>query len=146
MNVSFLCRKKGSVILVVVIVFVVLMILLGSFFKSTTNRVHTTKKLGDTMLARELANSLAVLSNNYIKSVELKKSDSDLIKLLNQPLDKMENGEGKIKEEDLKNYFGEIYTTLLDNSGLNKIKLKELNWKIFKDDFKPLVINDKNSP
>ena len=146
MNVSFLCHKKGSVILVVVILFVVLMILLTTFYKSTTSRVHTTKKIGDTILARELANSLAILSNNYIKNVVLKKSDSDLVRLLNKPITKMENGEGPIKEEELKNYFGEIYTTLLDKSGLNKIKLKELSWKIFKNDFKPLEINGKDSP
>ncbi len=146
MNVSFLCHKKGSVILVVVIVFVVLMVLLTTFYKSTTSRVHTTKKLGDTILAREFANSLAVLSNNYIKSVELKKSDSDLVKLLNKPINKMENGEGKIKEKDLKDYFGEIYTILHDKSSLQQIALKELNWKILKEDFKPLIINDKNSP
>ena len=54
------CHKKGSVILVVVILFVVLMILLTTFYKSTTSRVHTTKKIGDTILARELANSLAM--------------------------------------------------------------------------------------
>ena len=146
MNVAFLCRKKGSVILVVVIVFVVLMILLASFYKSATSRVHTTKKLGDTMLARELAYSLAVLSNHYLKNTELKKSNSDLIKLLNMPVEKMESKEGQIKEEDLKTYFGEIYTSLLDNSGLNKINLKELKWKIYKGDFKPLVINGKDSP
>ena len=146
MNVLFLCRKKGSVILVVVIVFAVLMILLASFHKSTTSRVHTTKKLGDTMLARELANSLAILSNHYIKSVLLKKSDSDLIKILNTPFDKMEDGEGRITDDDLKSYFGEIYTTLIEKSGLNEIKLKALNWKLLKSDFEPLVINGKASP
>ena len=98
------------------------------------------------MLARELAYSLAVLSNHYLKNVELKKSDSDLIKLLNTPIDKMESGEGQIKEEDLRSYFGEIFRTLLEKSGLNQISLKELKWNIYKGDFKPLVINGKDSP
>ena len=140
------CHKKGSVILVVVGVLLVLMILLASFFKSTTSRVHTTKKLGDTMLARELANSLAILSNHYIKNVELNKKNGELIKLLNKPIDKIESGEGKIKEGDLKSYFGEIYTNLLEKSGLNKIALKELCWKIYKGDFTALQVNGKNSP
>ena len=141
-----LCHRKGSVILVVVCVLVALMILLASFFKSTTSRVHTTKKLGDTMLARELANSLAILSNHYIKKVELNKKDGELFKLLSKPIDKIESSEGDIKETDLKNYFGEIYTTLLEKSGLNKIEVKELKWKIFKGDFKPLELNGKDSP
>lgn len=140
------CHKKGSVILVVVCVLVALMILLASFFKTTTSRVHTTKKLGDTMLARELANSLAILSNHYLKKVELNKKDSELYKLLSKPLDKFDSGEGNIKESDLKDYFGEIYTTLLDKSGLNKIELKELKWEIYKGDFKPLTVNGKDSP
>ena len=146
MKVLFLCRKKGSVILVVACVLIVLMILLASFYKMTTSRVHTTKKLGDTMLARELANSLAILSNHYLKKVELNNKNGELIKLLNKPIDKIESGEGKIKESDLKNYFGEIYTTLLEKSGLNKIALNELSWKLFKGDFSPLTINGKDSP
>ena len=140
------CHKKGSVIFAVVGVLLVLMILLASFFKSTTSRVHTTKKIGDTMLARELANSLAILSNHYIKNVELKKNNSELVKLLSKPIDAIESGEGKIEEGDLKNYFGEIYTNLLEKSGLNKITLKELSWKIYKGDFKALPINGNDSP
>ncbi|MBR4329903.1 MAG: hypothetical protein IKP71_08605, partial [Candidatus Riflebacteria bacterium] len=85
------CQKKGSVILVVVCILVALMILLASFFKSTTSRVHTTKKLGDTMLARELANSLAILSNHYLRKVELNKKDSELYKLLSRPIDKFDS-------------------------------------------------------
>ena len=140
------CQKKGSVILVVVCILVALMILLASFFKSTTSRVHTTKKLGDTMLARELANSLAILSNHYLRKVELNKKDSELYKLLSRPIDKFDSGEGIIKKADLKDYFGEIYTTLLDKSGLNKIELKELKWVIYKGDFKSLMIDGKDSP
>ena len=66
--------------------------------------------------------------------------------LSEEEITKMENGEGAIKQEDLKNYFGEIYTTLLDKSGLNKIKLKELSGKRVKNDFKPLLIKGKDSP
>ena len=85
-----LCHKRGSVILVVVCVLVALMILLASFFKSTTSRVHTTKKLGDTMLARELAYSLAVLSNHYLKNTELPEEEKakDRAQIL-QALDKI---------------------------------------------------------
>ena len=139
-------RKKGSVIIVVICVFVALLILLTSFFKSATSKVYTTKKLGDTMLARELANSLAILSNHYIKSIELKNTGSELRKLLSKSIDKMESGEGKIKEEDLKKYFGEIYSTLINKSGLNKIVLKELKWIINKKDFVALKTDGKDSP
>ena len=139
-------RKKGSVLIVVIGLFVALFVLLASFLKSTTSRVHTTKKLGDTMHARELASSLAVLTNHYIKSVELKKSGSELKKILSMPIDKMNNGEGKIKEEDLNKYFGSIYTTLIDSSGLNKLKIIDLSWKVYKDDFTPLKLDGKDSP
>ena len=138
--------KKGSVIIVVICIFVALLILLASFFKSATGKVYTTKKLGDTMLARELANSLAILSNHYIKSIELKNSGSEIRKLLSKSIDKMESGEGKIKEEDLKKYFGEIYSTLINKSGLNKIALKELKWIINKKDFIALKTDGKDSP
>ena len=98
------------------------------------------------MLARELANSLAILSNHYIKSIELKNTGSDIRKLLSKSLDKMESGEGKIKEEDLKKYFGEIYSILVNKSGLNKITLKELKWIIDKNDFCALKTDEKDSP
>ena len=139
-------RKKGSVILVVITIFGALLILLASFLKSTSSRVHTTKKLGDTMLARELANSLAVLTNHYIKCIELKKTGSELKKLLCMPIDKMKSGEGKIKQEDLAKYFGNVYNSLIENSGLNKLKIIDLNWKIYKDDFSPLKLDGKDSP
>ena len=139
-------RKKGSVIFVVIAIFVALLILLSSFLKSTSSRVHTTKKIGDTMHARELANSLAVLVNHYIKCVELKKSGSELKKLLCLPIDKMKNGEGKIKQEELVKYFGNIYNSLIDNSGLNNIKIIDLCWKIYKDDFIALKLDGNNSP
>ena len=85
-NVLKRCHKDGSVLLVVIGVFVVLMVILASFLKSATSRTHSTKKLGDTMLARELANSLAVASFHYIKNVELKKDDSELRAVLSLPL------------------------------------------------------------
>ena len=74
--------KKGNVILVTVCVVVALLILLVSFLKSTTNRVFTTKKLGNITVAREFANSLAILVNNYIKNNEIKDPDGDLRKVL----------------------------------------------------------------
>ena len=138
--------KKGSVIFVVIAIFVALMILLASFVKSTSSRVHSTKKICDTMHARELANSLAVLINHYIKHVELKKAGSELKKLLSLPIDKMKDGEGKISREELVKYFGSLYTSLIDSSGLNKLEIIDLSWKIYKDDFSSLQLDGKDSP
>ncbi len=145
--------KRGSVILVVVAVFVVLLIILVSFLKSTTSRVHTTKKLGDTMLARELANSLAAVSFHYIKNVELRNEGSKLRSVLSSPMPFKNNND---EEGDLiagiKSKFKEgedtsdIISVLLQNSGLNEIKLDELSWKIHKDDFVNLKLGNKKSP
>ena len=145
--------KKGSVILVVVAVFIVLLIIFGSFLKSTTSSVYTTKKLGDTMLARELANSLAAVSFHYIKNVELKNEASKLRQLLSSPIPFNNNNDeegdliagikGKFKEGE---NTTDIISVLLENSGLNEIKLDKLSWKIHKADFDNLKLGDKESP
>ena len=82
-------NKKGSVIIVVICLFVALLIVFASFMKSSSRRVYTTKKLGDTMHAREFANSLALLSFNYLKNVELKDAGSTLRSVLSLPIKKL---------------------------------------------------------
>ncbi len=142
------CRKRGSVIVIVAGVFVALLAILGSFMKTTSSRVHTTKKLGDAMLAREFATSLAALANHYIKNVELKDANSKLRKALSTPYEKME----KEATENITTKFastirGKVKSgaqdalTLLENgSGLNKLKW-ELSWIVNSKDFKPIEYN-----
>ena len=84
-------KKKGSVIVVVVCLFVALLILFASFLKSSTSRVYTTKKLGDTMHAREFAQSLALLSFKYLKNIEIKDNGSSLRTVLSLPVKKLED-------------------------------------------------------
>lgn len=151
MNMSLRCRKRGSVIIIIAGVFVVLLVILGSFMKTTTSRVHTTKKLGDTMLAREFATSLAALSNHYIKFVELKDKNSKLRKALSAPLEKMAAPE---TSEDITENFAsamrskvksgseDVLTLLEKASGLNKLKWK-LSWIVNKGDFAPIKFDDK---
>lgn len=150
-NVLKRCHKDGSVLLVVIGVFVVLMVILASFLKSATSRTHSTKKLGDTMLARELANSLAVASFHYIKNVELKKDDSELRAVLSLPLPYKDTKEKKgdliagIKAT-VTDGSTDIITSLLEKTNLNSIKLDELSWIVNKGDFKPLNPEDDKAP
>ncbi len=146
-------KKYGSVLIVVIAVFAVLAIFLASFMKSATSRTHSTKKIGDTMLARELANSLAMTSFHYIKNVVLKDEGSELRKVLAEPVSffdnkKVENGDLK---EGVKSYIKDgaqdIITALLEKSGLESINLEEMSWRIHNQDFQPLTLNgDKESP
>ena len=142
-------KKKGSVILVVVCVFVALMILFASFIKSSTSRVYTTKKLGDTMHARELANSLALLSFNYLKNIELKDNGSELRAFLSSPIsqikDKSENITDKIKKfskEHIKNGSDDLIDTLENKTGLKNLKWN-ISWFGSKKDFHDIKINGK---
>lgn len=144
------CRKRGSVIVIVAGVFVALLAILGSFMKTTSSRVHTTKKLGDAMLAREFATSLAALANHYIKNVELKDSDSKLRKVLSTPLKKM----AAESTEDITSKFSsamrskvksgaqDVLTLLENGSGLNKLKW-QLSWIVNENDFKAIEYNKK---
>lgn len=139
------CPNKGSVLLVIICVIVALMTLLASFMKSTTNRVHSTKKIGDTMFARELASSLAILSNHYIKYVELKNPGSELIKVLSLPKDDMSDASGDLKagiKESIKSGSEDIITTLIEayKPILNEISLDELNWMVYKGDFASIEV------
>ncbi len=134
--------NKGSVLLIIICIFVALMTLLASFLKSTTNRVHSTKKIGDTMFARELANSLAILSNHYIKYVELKDPGSEIRKVLSLPREEMGSTDatGNLKagiQAKIKSGSDDIITTLIEayKPILNEIQLDELKWIIHKGDF-----------
>ena len=60
-------NKKGNAILIVVAVFAVLAMTLWPFIKTTISRSYTTHKLGDTLYAREIANTYAILALHHIK-------------------------------------------------------------------------------
>ena len=146
-------KRYGSVLIVVIAVFAVLAIFLASFMKSATTRTHSTKKIGDTMLARELANSLAMTSFHYIKNVALKDEGGELRKVLAEPMSFYEDK--KVESGDLiagvKSYIKEgandIISALLEKSGLESIKLEEMTWRIHKGDFTALKLNgDDDSP
>lgn len=146
-------KRYGSVLIVVIAVFAVLAIFLASFMKSATTRTHSTKKIGDTMLARELANSLAMTSFHYIKNVALKDEGGELRKVLAEPMSFYKDK--KVESGDLiagvKSYIKEgandIISALLEKSGLESIKLEEMTWRIHKGDFTALKLNgDDDSP
>ena len=60
-------QKKGNAILIVICVFVALIIALGSLVKTTNSRMHTTHLISNTLYVREFANTLSVLSINFLK-------------------------------------------------------------------------------
>jgi hypothetical protein len=141
-------RKNGNVILIVICIILALLAFLASFLKSTTSRIHTTKKLNDTIMAREFASSLANLCNHYIRIKELNPdSDSDLKKFLSVPLNKMASKKASditkpfttfIKEK-IRNNTEDILTLLEKQSGLEKLKWT-LSWSICKEDFLPINV------
>ena len=137
-------KKKGNVFLIVICVFVILLILFSTFLSFSTSRVFSTKKLGDTLHARELAKSLALLSFNYLKNVELKNNDSTLRSVLSLPFSKLGNKSEKITDklkkhvkEHLKNGSEDIISSLVSKSGLKNLKW-EVTWLIHKVDFKEI--------
>ena len=68
-------NKKGNIIIIVVCIVLALMITLVYLLKNTTSRIYTTKKIGMTLYARELANTLARLSIQYLNQQLLNKTD-----------------------------------------------------------------------
>lgn len=137
-------KKKGSVFLIVIGVFVTLLILFSTFLSFSTSRVYTTKKLGDSMHAREFANSLAILSFNYIKNVELNNNESTIRSVLSLPFSKLGNKSEKITDKlkeysstHLKNGSDDIISSLVKKSGLNNLKW-ESTWLIHKVDFQEI--------
>ena len=141
-------KKKGSVFLIVIGVFVTLLILFSTFLSFSTSRVYTTKKLGDTMHAREFANSLALLSFEYIKNVEFKNNESTIRSVLSLPFSKLGNKSEKITEKlkeysatHLKNGSEDLISSLVNKSGLNDLKW-ESTWLIHQVDFKEIKTGD----
>ena len=128
--------QKGNVIIIVVCLVVALMIGLSYLLKSTTTRIYSTKKLGNTLLARELANTLASLSIKYLKQ-QLKETDSKIAKNLSLPLDKITTSVGDdlipiIKDfKNIKDNIN-ILDLITSKSGLKDLKIEKLYWKRFK--------------
>ena len=147
--------RKGSVILVSLGIISVLLILLCTFLKSTSKGTYSAKKLGDTMIARELANSLALLSNQYLKNIVLKDNGQNLRDTLSLPYDKMKTEEGKDITDDLKSAIRQNLTNdnsddfwdlLINESGLNIVNKNDdikISWKLFQKDFSSIW--DKNN-
>ena len=117
--------KKGSVLIVIICVFVVLGILFASFLKSTSSRMYTTKKLTNTLLAREFANSLAILANHYIKNVLLNDSSSELRKFLSLPLEDTKSKSYSSNSE--KNKFNDYFKSKMQNGTDNILDLLQKN-------------------
>ena len=138
--------KRGSIVVIVIAVFVVLFIFLSTFLFSTSSKTYTTKKLGDTMLAREFANSLALLSCQYVKNVELKDNNSDIRKKLSMPYVKNDTSTINIDignkvsayfKDKLKSGSDDLISLLEQNSGLKNLKWN-IECSVNAADFKPL--------
>ena len=144
--------KKGNVILVVVGVFAILALALGSFLKTTVNRKYSAQKLGDSMYAKELANSLAVLAIDYIKE-QLRDSangDEKIRKAFSLPWDYTGNDiKGSIelsKLDILDSLNGQsLIDTLQQESNLKDFTVidKKINWKL--SDIKPIRVGDEET-
>ncbi len=144
--------KKGNVILVVVGVFAILALALGSFLKTTVNRKYSAQKLGDSMYAKELANSLAVLAIDYIKE-QLRDSangDEKIRKAFSMPWDYTGNDiKGSIelsKLDILDSLNGQsLIDTLQQESNLKDFTVidKKINWKL--SDIKPIRVGNEET-
>lgn len=141
--------KGGSVVFVIIGVFVALLIILASFMKSTTSRTYTTKKLNETLMAREFSNSLALLACHYIKNVELKDSGSKIREALSTPYDKMADASEDITDKlkncikgKVKSGSDDMIALLEQNSGLKDLKWN-LKWIINQKTFSALTIGEK---
>ena len=136
--------KKGNVTLVVISIFVVLSLTLGSFFKTTVSRKFSTNKIGDTLYARELANSLAMISVHNLKNEvkSLTSNNNDLESVLRLPYDKIE---GKTGNFEIPN---PAIKTLIENlkktSGLKNVEIGPITWKI--KNVKPILVDNKPNP
>ena len=137
-------KKKGNVFLVVICVFVILLILFSTFLSFSNSRVFSTKKLGDSLHAREFAKSLALLAFNYLKNVELKDQESTIRSFLSLPFSRLGNKSEKITNKlkdyvaaHLKNGSDDLISSLVSKSGLRDLKF-EVTWLIHKVDFKEI--------
>lgn len=141
--------KKGNVVLVVICIFAILAISLGAFLKTTLNRRYSLHKLGDTMYARELANSLAVLTIHYIKE-QLRNpiGDDSLKEAFSLPWDytgKELKGSIDLKKLDIANSVDgkSILKVLQEESNLKELKIvdSKIYWQL--SDLKPIKVGDE---
>ena len=141
-------HKKGNVIVVVICVFTVLAIALGSLVKITNSRMNTTNIIGNTLYVREFANTLSVLSINFLKE---QFEVNGLKTILSKPLEEMENS----GEVDLLQPFKllidsntnkNVLELMIENSGIKKLKIEKLFWQIKKSDFSPIYVGEKEKP
>ena len=141
-------QKKGNAILVVICVFVALAIALGSLVKTTTSRLHTTHIIGNTLYVREFANTLSVLSINFLKE---QFEVNGLKPILSKPLEEMSNsGEVDLLEPfrlliDV-NSNKNVLELMIENSGIKNLKIDKLYWQIKKSDFSPICIGENEKP
>lgn len=141
-------QKKGNVIVVVICVFAALAIALGSLVKTTGSRMHTTQIISNTLYVREFANTLSVLSINFLKE---QFEVNGLKTILSKPLEEM----GNTGEMDLLQPFKllvdantnkNILDLMIENSGIKKLKINKLFWQIKKSDFSPICIGENERP
>ena len=143
-----LVTKRGNVILIVVGIIVALMVSLGYLVKTTTSRSFTTKKLASTSYARELANSLAILSVHCLKE-QIRNNEGDLVNILSMPLDSMPSDSGekdilsKITLLTESNDNKTVLDLIVSKSGLKSLSVDKLYWKIYKSDFKNILVNNQ---
>ena len=134
-------NKKGNILIIVVCIFVVLIVILGSLLKTTTNRAYTAKKLDDSLLAKEYANSLALLAVHHIKS-DLIKPNSSLKNILSLPYNQINGKKGEIKASDFNiDISGKsIADALKPSSGPTKIDLagNKIYWEL--NNFTPINV------
>ena len=141
--------KKGNVVLVTVGVLGALIVTLGFLVKTTTSRMNTTKRVSDSLYVQDIANSLAILSINY-----LKENPGDLIDYLSKPLDELVDSG---KKEDLKDRLNSdvknlntgksILDTVKDKSSVKKLEIEKLFWEIKKDEFSGIPVGEtENKP
>ena len=132
LKLSHFSQKKGNAVIILVSILIVLAILLGFFLKTTVNRTYAVKKLGDALMARELANSIAILSIHYLKNEELRNPNSEFRKFLSLPKSEFLRAGGKEGFIDLNKL------SFANSVGiLNYLKQQEQSDLKIKNDVKP---------
>ena len=143
--------KKGNVVFVIICLAVALMIVLGFVLKSTTSRIYSTKKIGNTLYARELANSLASLSVKYLKQ-QLLDDGSEIVNMLSLPLKDFKDSGEKNLLPDIESITksdneSKILDLIIAKSNLKDLKIEKLYWKVKPKDFCPISSGDnKDKP
>lgn len=136
-------KKRGNIFFIITI-FIVIAIALGSFLRTSVSRSYSIKKLGETLMARELANSLAILSVHYLKNVELKKANSEFRRRLSLPigifkkLGELDEKSREIKINELNFTNSKNILDFLKNKDQSDLKIKNNitpRWRIPYADF-----------